>query len=573
MDFNAGGRGDGRRARSERNNFQSKVAFPLVKERAMIREAIFSQNFRGDPLITVEPAGDTSVDNAHNIQDVLASNFKTTKFRSKAFRIIKKDCAEYGAAVCYTAWRESNKESMKTVNTPLGPQRELKKATKRNAMNYAIHILDYFQDPNVPDPDDSSYQGHIERTSLAKLKAMYKANPDVYIKENIEWAIKEAEKGAMEDKNYHDKYDGKKPNPGSFPIDKTVIYSTCNIRGNEDNENYYYAEIVGGKIIRFQDNPHDEDARMYATFTFYPRREYWWGNSDAEFVLPHEKFTNIVMGMKADQAMRALQSYVFHEKGTIDVADWNNRHKNGGFIGVDAKNNKPLSQLLYQWQPQDYSLQSTDSIMREVKESQQRLTPRPDFTRAATAGGIRNATATAAVILDEQGDVAEAHILENFMFGVKKVAENNIIMLQQRLGDTLAVRPSGTNEQKVMDKSEILGSFGYHVETALNKNKASELMRLQNLLTSIMNFKGSGDPAFQQLDIVPIIKKILKNADIGDVEELMPPPPPQPPVGMGGPMMPGMAPPPNPAMPQGAEAGGVQELEAPQTQGGELNVA
>lgn len=541
--------------------YASKVIFPIVKERTLIRIAILSQNFRGEPIITVEPAGATPTDNAKNAQELLNANFKSTNFRGKAFRIIKEDCAQYGAAVCYSAWQESKKESMKTVDTPLGPDRKRVPSVKKNCLNNAVHILDYFQNPDIADPDDSEYQGHIERINLSKMKVLAQQAPEMYIKENMIELLKQAHKQAMEDKDHHSEADKLDNNPQSFPIDRVVMYSTCNIKGNEDNENYYYIEMIGDKIIRIQENPHDDDLRPYATFTFYPRREYWWGNSDAEFVLPHERFTNHLMSMKADAAMRALQSYIFYEKGAIDTADWNNRHKNGGMIGVDSKNNKALSQLLYQVQPQDYSLQGTDAMMREIKESQQRLTPRPDFTRASTQGGLRNSTATAAQILDEQGDVAEAQILENFMFGVKRVGHNNMVIMTQRLGDVFAIRPNMNESQRILDKSQIMGQYNYFVETSLNKNKASELMRLQNMLTAIMNFKGSGDPAFQNLDVVPLVRKILKNADIGDVDEYI------------------MATPPATAVPdamlQGQEqAGGIgMEVMPGQPQEGVLNAA
>jgi hypothetical protein len=518
-DMNFNGSTQGRSIGSEGNSFQSKVAFPIVKERTMIREAILSQNFRGEPIITVEPASATPMDNAKNAQELLNANFKTTHFRAKAFKIIKKDCAEYGAAVSYSAWREGQKQALKTVDTPMGPDRQLVRTAKKNCWNFPIHILDYFQNPDIADPDDSEYQGHIERINLSKLKVLSDMAPDVYNEKNLKWVIKEAEKAIIEDKDYHAAGDGLENNQQNFPIDRIVMYSTCNIRGNEENENNFYIEIIAGKIVRFQENPHDEDIRPYSTFTFYPRREYWWGNSDAEFVLPHEKFTNLIMSMKADNALRAMQSYIFYEKGSIDTSDWNNRHKNGGMIGVESKNNKNLNQLLYQVQPQDFSLQGTDMMMREIKESQQRLTPRPDFTRAAAQGGIRNSTATAAVILDEQGDVAEAQILENFMFGLKRLAYNNIIIMQQRLGDAFAIRPNMNEAQRILEKKEILGNFDFHIETSLNKNKASELLRLQNILTAIMNFKGSGDPAFQNVDVVPLVRKILKSADIGDVDE------------------------------------------------------
>lgn len=522
MQFNS----TGRSSSGAGADFKSKVSFPLVKQRTLLREAILSQNYRGEPIITAEPAGATPMDNAKNAQEILNANFKSTQFRAKAFRLIKKDCAEYGAAVCYSSWRESSKTVTKTVSTPLGTDRQPVKSSKKNVWNHTIHILDYFQNPAIADSEDSEYIGHLELINLSKLKTMYDMSPDVYIKKNLQWVIKEAEKGAIEDPNYHDKNESERStDTGSFPMHRTCMYSTCNIKGNEDNENYYYIEMIAGKIVRFQENPHDDDLRPYAIFTFYPRREYWWGNSDAEFVYPHEQYTNLIMGMKADKALEALNSWLFYEKGSIDAADWNNRVKSGGMVPVKLTGNKNLSQLIHQVQPQDYSLQSTDSIMREIKESQQHLTPRPDFSRAATQGGTRNITATAAVILEEQGDVAEAQILENFTFGLKTLGHNNIVIMQQRLGDKFAIRPSITEDQKVLNKDEILGSFSFHVETSLNKNKSSELLRLQNILTAMMNFKGSQDPAFQTIDLTPLIRKVLKNADIGDVDEYFAAPP------------------------------------------------
>jgi hypothetical protein len=321
--------------------------------------------------------------------------------------------------------------------------------------------------------------------------------------------------------------------------------------------------MIAGKITRFQENPHDDDMRPYAVFTFYPRREYWWGNSDAEFVLPHERFTNIIMGMKGDKALQSLMSYLFYEKGSIDPADWNNRFKNGGFIGVKPKANQNLSTLLHQVSFPDNAIQSTDSIMREVKENEQKVTPRPDLSRSAKSGGLQNTTATAASILDEQGDSLEAAILEDFTFGLKKLIENNVIMLQQRLSDVFAIRPKANEAEKVLEKAQIMGNVDFHIETSLNKNKASELLRLQNMLTAFMNYKGSQDPAMAQINLAPLVKKVLKHADIGDVEELMPDQPQQ--------QLPGAVP--SELLPGQEQAGAVQDLAQPQPQAGALDVA
>lgn len=548
---------------SGNNATQSKIAIPLVKERSLIREAVLKQNFRGEPLFSLEPTGATPTENANNAQDVLNSNLKSTNFRSKVLKVIFKDLAEFGASVCYTSWRQSKKTALKTVNTDFGPDRVETETVKKNAVNYCIHILDYFQNPEISDPEDSDYIGHIERISYGRFKAHYSQNKDFYIKSNVEKLLKRAATEAISDPNYHKKYEDDDTAQFNFPMDRVVIYSTCNIKGNEDNENFYYIEMIAGEIVRFQINPHDDDIRPYACLSFYPRREYWWGNSDSEFVLPHEQYTNLLMGMKADNALRSLQQYIFYGKNRIDTADWNNRRKNGGMIGVELKGNETLNQLLYQMQPYDNSLNTVDSIMREVKESQQRLTPRPDFTRAATQGGIKNSTATAAVILEEQGDVSEALILENVSYGIKTIGRNNLVILQQRLPDVFAIRPAATEAQKILEKNQILGNVEFFIETSLNKNKSSEMIRLQNVLTAIMNFKGSGDPAFQNLDVMPLVRKILKNADIGDVDEYIQAP--------ALPQVPGAVP--SNIMPGQETAGAALSLSAPQAQEGALNAA
>lgn len=572
MNFNGSGNGNssngrGRSRSRNSNTTKSKMSFPLLKQRTILRRAIISQNYRAEPLFTSEPTGSTSPEIANNLQDVLNSNFKSTKFMSKVFQNLKDDLSIYGTAVNYTAWSESNKQAKKTISTPLGPQRQLVKSVRKNAVNRAVHILDYFQNAKIADPDDSEFQGHIEMINLSKLVAAVEMNPEAYITENVKAIIKRAKKESIKDKNYHEKSDDSAILSGGFEIERRIIYSTCAIEGNEDNENYYYIEMIAGKIVRFQENPHDDDTRMYAVINYYKRRDAWWGNSDAELVLPHERYTNLMMGMKADQALRSLQSYLFYERGTIDVADWNNRHKNGGFVPVKPGANQNISNLLYQHQPQDQSLNTVDSMMRDVKESEQKLTPRPDLSRAAKSGGLQNTTATAANILDEQGDVVESEILENISYGLKRVASNNAIMLQQRLPDRFAIRPKITEGQRELTKEEILGDASYHIETSLNKNKASELLRLQNIITMFMNFKGSGDPALSQLDMTEIFKKLLKQADVGDVDGFFPTQPQQ--------QLPGAVPS-APQAPQEADleqAGAVQQLTRPQTQEGALNDA
>ena len=78
-----------------------------------------------------------------------------------------------------------------------------------------------------------------------------------------------------------------------------------------------------------------------------------------------------------------------------------------------------------------------------------------------------------------------------------------------------------------------------------------------------MNYKGSQDPAMAQINLAPLVKKVLKHADIGDVEELMPDQPQQ--------QLPGAVP--SELLPGQEQAGAVQDLAQPQPQAGALDVA
>jgi len=107
------------------NEWKSKLTFPLVKERANLRAAVTKQNFRAEPLFTLDAMGDTSEDQASTAQDVLNLNIKNTRFRRDSFPRLIKMTADTGAGVTLSDFVEITKEVMRTVNTNVGPQRML----------------------------------------------------------------------------------------------------------------------------------------------------------------------------------------------------------------------------------------------------------------------------------------------------------------------------------------------------------------------------------------------------------------------------------------------------------------
>lgn len=512
--------------KSNKNKFFGNLVFPLVKERSIVRKAICAHNYRAESLITLIPIGATPKENANNMQSILDMNFRATKFRALCLRPVIDTFSEYGTAICFSEWIEAEKYAYKTVvgRAGVSERQFLPVRMQKNVFNTEIHLCDYFQDPQCAVPEWSSYQGHMDHIKLSSLMIEAKLNPDNYVKHNLNKIIENAKKG-----NISDQYKWKENQDwgrdyNKYGLDRARFFIELNIEGNEENKFDYYIEIVNGKIIRIQHLYEliDDDARPYSIMNMYKRREYWWANADSEFVIPHDNFTNLIMPLKAQRALQDLMSVFLYKAGSIDFSDWNERAINGGGVPVKLDQNERIRDLVYQLSPIDTSLQSTDSIMREVKEDAQKLTPRPDLARHAKEGGVRNETAYAASLLQEQGDVLETYILESFQFGMQNIGYVNTNYFQYLLPEIVYIKPNLDQDQKEINKTEILGVFNYNIETALTNNKNSELMRIQNVITGIMNFFATGHPSFQKLNLAPIIRDWVKKLDVGEVDDIYP---------------------------------------------------
>ena len=517
---------------SSGDNFFSNISMPMVKQRTMVREAMFSHNFRGDPLITLSKTANGSSENAKNAQSLLIDNFKVTEFRSQCFRRVKYDAARYGAAVVNSRYNHSQKTGMVLEKTQFGIEKKIGIVDEQHVVeNAPEHILNYFQEPGIVFAKNARYRGVIRRTTLADLIGEYKMNKDSFIDKNIKAIFKQAKdfidggsSGGAQDQDAYKAYSY--TNQGNMPMDVVCMYNKLNtIKGNEANTSHYYIEMIAGKIIRFEHNPYVYDEVPISIFTYYPREEFWWGNCDGEFVLPHENFMNTIMKKKADLALNALEQYIFYNKDSIDPYDWESRHENGGMIAVRNKD-IPLRDILHQSQPIDASTNTVDSMIRYLQANADGLAPNSASTRDPAL--LRSDTAAAVHSMESSGDVLESHILEGFSYGLRDLGRINITLLQQFLGDRFKIAPDPRLEDLVLDREQILGRFGYNTDTALTKNKTFEQQRLQNILTGLMNFKGSQDPTWQNVNMTPIIQNWLKNADVGDMEEILPPQAQQP---------------------------------------------
>ena len=510
---------------SRNNEFLAQLSYPLGKQQMITRRAMFTNNFRSDPLFSLQSIGNTPDENAINMQDLIEANNRQIEFRRRVLRPSINQTVRWGASIVYTEYCDNEEKAWRTIADPvLGSKRVygIVKQTK-NAQCYPIDPLNYFQDPSVVSSDQSSFRGHTERRSLSWFVNRVRQNPDLYIKENVEKIIKKVKSENELDKDYHDPQQKQsKGDFGKISINDIIRGQfQIHIEDNEDDPTYYYVEMVGGKIIRFQDNPYDLNLNQYTVLTCEPRFEYWWGNTPAEYSLANEDRLNLILGMSVENAVESMRRYVFYNKNAISPNAWQHAASNGK-IPVDVNKDVALNNLLWTYQVPDISTQPLGDAYARILENDQRLSSNPDLSRPTAAGGTSNKTATAASILTNKGDIIDADILEVYADHLVEIPKKQSIILAQFLGNfgTIMIRPSRTQSIRMVQKMHITGNYSFSMETALQKSYQGEMSRYQNIITWLLNMVNSGLPI--QPNFQPLVKQVLKMGQFMKLDEVLP---------------------------------------------------
>lgn len=518
------------------NGWLPSLIFPMVREMYYMGRAMTMKNFRQDPLWTLTPMYDTPFSNSIMAQIALNTNAKTTRFRSKCFSTIVDDVWRCGLAVTSSSIFKTTSQMLKTVDTGFGiEQRPMSMQGRTNVINQRIHPLNYAQDPMVVDPEDSSWKRIIDTVSVARLITLYKQTPQLFIQENIEKLIKIAKNEVWEDTDKFKDDETILPDLARNNVDIKKFYGKVWISGNEDDETDYIVMIVEDIIISVIPNTFDDSICPINTLRLRRRPEYYWGNTPIEDHLSHEKFMHIIMNMTAQNALQALERYIFYDMDAFDISDIYNSRTNGGFVPIQMKSGLQVQNMIHEHQGRDISVNNIDWVVRELKESSQKSAFKPDFLRSGNKGGLANNTATAASILDETSNILESDVMETLGYDVANLGRINTVMLQMFLGDIIKLPVIPKEKPMAMMKSMILGDFDYEVVSTIHKNRIQEMVRLQNVLTQMMNYIGTAHPTWQNVNLMPIAKKWIQTLDVGDPDSILPEQIPQiPQPGMGG---------------------------------------
>jgi len=502
--------------------FIGKFGTPIQKSVSLMRKMVFDQNYRHEQLFYIKPTESTDAETATNIENTLADNLRRTKFKSRAFNIIKLNCAEYGASVCYSTpgiLRNTHFKTQKFSENGITTIRRVQVDEPDIVIhNKSIHPLLYFQDPDCPTPEESLWQGHLERWDIPEYVAYVMNNKDLLINKNVQATLDDIKKSGRIDQFYMKDQENKLT---KYPVDVTKLYSTLNITGNEDNLIPYYIEMVDDKIIRIEQNVFDENLRPYSILKFIPRNDVWWGNCDGEFQIPHENAYNTLIGLQLGNAIRSQDIATLYPRGAIDMGDWNERKTYNGWVPVDVPDGMNFPNMIYKHQTTNDAKQDIEFMFRELNSSRQMIGSTPNVNqRVSKTSPLANTTATAVQSMEEISDIKEGSYMENFNYGMINIAKVNITLIQQFFPDSFSVVSSPGKSESLLNKEEIMGSSEIEVKTALTNNKMFEAQRYINGINTVFNWLGTMHPDAQKINLVPLIKTALHRLDLGDINEL-----------------------------------------------------
>jgi len=498
------------------------IGIPWVLPVILIRRAIISQAFRPDYLFYVKPEGSTPYENAKRMEEILNVNINATRFRETTLAKTIDSLASYGNAVIFSEINSSTKKVPRTVADANGMimRTDLQKV-KTNAVNKYVHVLDYGQDPDVAQPEDSSYQFFIDRQYFYKLWVHYLNHKEQYDEKAMEWLAEMAKKTNLTNQYYHNNIGLNAHTQQQQPsglVDLVRMYSTLPVSGNENDDNDYEITMASNRILSITKNNNEEEKRMLTVISYYPREDSWAGINEAMIIRNHENIANVILAIKANNAIQSMDSKIFYPE---NIGIDSKMIESGKYIPYTQRQNEDIRKLLFQFQPVDQSVPVTDSFMGDLRENVQELSPKPDFTRTPKAGGMGNQAAAAINMVSSMQNTKESDILERISFGIKNIGVCNYLLLQQYLENTFQYRPAQATEPIEIFKDQILGDMNVEVATALTENKLIRLQNLQNNLTFFLNAMSSGHPDLQKVPLMPIIKEIIHYTDIGGEKEML----------------------------------------------------
>jgi len=154
------------------NQFLGQLNYSLVKEVMLSKRALFTGNYRQDPIFTLTGIGFTPDENTANMQDLIERNNQLTKFRAEFLVPNINNMIRWGVGIGFTEYDGTPEYGYRTLPDELQISKREYGIVKRDDVikTHNIDVRNYGQNPDVVDSKKSDFRYHIERWTLAELE-------------------------------------------------------------------------------------------------------------------------------------------------------------------------------------------------------------------------------------------------------------------------------------------------------------------------------------------------------------------------------------------------------------------
>jgi hypothetical protein len=482
--------------------FIAEIAPPVVRKDYLQTSAFLNKYFENDPIVTVDPIGETPKENADMMQTLLNCNFISTRFREECVNICFDNNARYGTMVGFTQFSTNYRGvGMKTeysdeAGAP-SPYPRNPTVGKCAAINYPIHPLNYFQSQHANTIGKNTFRGFIDEWYVFELILLIKN--EHYLQEQLLEAIEKCKKGTRQEHWYGGRVDKDvKADYGRSTIHPLRIYTLLNFEGNEGDPTIYYVELIDDKVIRCEPNSLDENLVPLNTGYYFMRPDTWWGNSSTDTKIQFQNLNNWLFNSAVESFMKQEDRMILTRRGSgLDVADINNRHQNSGIVFYEG--NEDPSKLMFPVQFNNPARPDLDWLNRELKQMIQDDSPVVNMMNKYNEGGLNNNTLGAAQMVANIGETMFVLPMKNTGYFIERMAETCAVMLTQFLGDRILIREQPTQNPIEIAKRQIIGEFVFKAKSTLLVNEKTERVNTSNIINQVLNWGAVQNPQIQAI--------------------------------------------------------------------------
>jgi hypothetical protein len=487
------------------STFISDITPPVIRKAYMEFSSVFGKFLETDPLFSVRRKNGISAKQEQSIQAVLSDNIEKTYYREKCLYWNTDHIVRYGTAFTYTfAVNDYNANALMTIKdeNEFGTFKQVYGIGENAAISTPVHPLNAIVDPRSNFMVSPDYLGFLADISISNL-SMLMDNP-AYVAKNLKEILSESKKGLPDEHWFggNDKSEVKDFSRGHSNI--VYLWTKLPIEGNEDDPTWYAVEMIGGKIIRIEENTLDGGVIPLAISRILPRPYTWCGNSPLESKICIQNLMYWLINMQVESTARLMDRMVLYREGSLDVEAINSRHQTGGFVPYGGQE-PDLSRLIYSPQLPNVSYREVDWMVQEMRREDQDTSAMPSFN-PQNQGGPTNKTLGGAQMMASIGEMLAAEMIKQYAVGLKDIAKHQLCLIRAISGDVITLS-DGTQ----VPKEEILGNVSFTTKISNVYNYMREAIDSQNRLTQLINFKATKLPEFAAIKTSQFIEDWTRN--------------------------------------------------------------